>query len=242
MRRVIAALAALLLGAALALAWLGYWDRDVLVAYAPTTQPMPQDRGLAAVVVSGDMGLKAGLGGPTAQRFAAHGIPAIGVNSLGYFRHRRSQHDVTALLAAAIRRAMAFGHAGRVVLVGQSFGADMVHYGLPGLAPDLRRRIAMVALVVPTRTVFLRVSPLEMLDRTPPDAPALPTARGLDWVPVICLRGAEESDSLCPLLRQPNVTQAVLPGGHLLKFDADALFAALHRALAAAQSREGERS
>jgi type IV secretory pathway VirJ component len=44
----------------------------------------------------------------------------------------------------------------------------------------------------------------------------------------------DETDSLCPLLHLPNVRQVVLPGGHLLRFDADGLYHAVHSAMALA--------
>lgn len=230
--RLLAFAAVLALLAAVALAWLGFWDRDVLVFYPAQGVQRAQGHGLVAVIVSGDMGLKAGLGQSTAHQYAEHGIPALGVNSLAYFRHSRSEDDVAALLARSIRTALARSGAERVVLIGQSYGADMVHYGLARLAPRLRGRIALVALVSPTRTLYRQVSPAEMLELAPPDANPLATAKLLGWARVTCIRGREDSETLCPLLHLPNLRQVIMPGGHLLHRDSPGLFAAIQNALA----------
>ncbi|MEJ7932888.1 AcvB/VirJ family lysyl-phosphatidylglycerol hydrolase [Sphingobium sp. AN558] len=215
-------------------AYLGYFGGPVFVDIPATARPAKINAGLAAVVLSGDMGFRIGMGPRVANRLAADGIPVVGINSLTFFRNRRSPAEVKALISAAARRALAFGHAGRVVLIGQSFGADMLHIGLTGMAPALRAHVAMVALVVPTDTILYRASPSELLNWTRPDAAALPTARQLTWVPVTCIQGAEETDSLCPMLTQPNVHRVALPGGHPMHGDTDAVHAVLAKAIAAA--------
>ncbi|QSR17105.1 AcvB/VirJ family lysyl-phosphatidylglycerol hydrolase [Novosphingobium sp. KA1] len=212
------------------LAWLGAFDASPLRALAPRGDSR---KDYAAVLISGDMGPRAGMGAPVAQGLADHGVAAVSINALNYFRVRRSPAEVSAILAQAIRRAMALGHVDKVVVLGQSFGADMVHVGLEHLPADLRAHVALVVLTVPTRTVFLRVSPLEWLDRTTPDAMAITSARKLDWVPVVCIRGQQETDSLCPLLHLPRLTQLALPGDHYLEHDADRVFTTIRTVIAA---------
>ncbi|TCM19693.1 virulence protein VirJ [Novosphingobium sp. PhB165] len=232
----IAVLVAAALGVAAILTWYGAFDaspfREIPARAVGNGAETSTGKGYAAVLVSGDLGPRAGMGAPVAGLLAEHGVATVSVNSLNYFRVRRTPADVSALLGEAIRRAMALGHVDKVVVLGQSFGADMVHVGLQGLPADLRRHVSLVVLTVPTRTVFLRVSPLEWLDRTTPDAMAIVSARALDWVPVVCIRGREEPDSLCPLLHLPRLTQVALPGDHYLEHNADRLFMAIRDALA----------
>lgn len=214
------------------LGYIGYLGGPVYFEVPPTRPTPPAAKGLAVVLISGDMGFKVGMGPKIAQRFAADGVPVLGVSSLAYFRHERTPAEIQALVADAARRALAFGHADRLVLIGQSFGADMMHIGLAGLPADLRARVKIVELVVPTDTVFYRASPSEMFNWVKPDAMALPTARRLTWVPALCVQGAEETDSLCPMLTQPNMRRVALPGGHPLRWDADALYRTLRGAVA----------
>lgn len=215
------------------LAWLGAFDASPLRALPPRGDSGDSRKDYAAVLISGDMGPRAGMGAPVAQGLADHGVATVSINALNYFRVRRSPAEVSAIMAQAIRRAMALGHVDKVVVLGQSFGADMVHVGLEHLPADLRAHVALVVLTVPTRTVFLRVSPLEWLDRTTPDAMAITSARKLDWVPVVCIRGQQETDSLCPLLHLPHLTQLALPGDHYLEHDADRVFTTIRTVIAA---------
>jgi len=206
-------------------AWLGYFGgRDLYVGFPAQGAASPAHRGVAAVLLSGDMGLRVGMGRQVALRLSASGIPVLGVDSLVYFRHRRTAEEATALLEQAVRRGLRYGHADRLVLIGQSYGADMVHVGFAGLPADLKKRLAMVVLVVPTDTVIYRVSPAETLDLVKPDAAAIDTGRSVTGVPLLCVQGQEEKDSLCPLLTQPNARRIALPGGHPLHRDADGLF------------------
>jgi type IV secretory pathway VirJ component len=228
----LAALALLLAAFTGFLGYIGYLGGPVYYEVAPTRPTPPAARGLAVVLISGDMGFKIGMGPQIARRFAADGVPVVGVSSLAYFRHQRTPAEVQALVAEAARRALAFGHADRLVMIGQSFGADMMHVGLTGLPADLRAKVKIVELVVPTDTVFYRASPSEMFSWTKPDAMALPTGRRLTWVPALCVQGAEEKDSLCPQLTQPNMRRVALPGGHALRWDADGLYRTLRGAVA----------
>jgi type IV secretory pathway VirJ component len=153
----------------------------------------------------------------------------VAVNTLTYLRRTRTPADITSLIARAEQRALRLGHTDRVVLIGQSFGADMLHVGLIGLPASLRAKITRIALIVPEDTVQFRASPSEIFDLFTPTTAALPTARRLTWAPVLCVQGAEEADSLCPLLTQANVRRVALPGGHPLHRDADALYTSLSR-------------
>jgi len=58
-------------------------------------------------------------------------------------------------------------------------------------------------------------------------AQAIDTARQIDWVPLTCIYGRDENDSICPLLHAPNVRRVPLPGDHYLQHDPDLLFKAL---------------
>ncbi len=228
-RYALLAIIVIVLGIAGWLAWLGAFDASPFRQLAPRGDTR---KDYAAVLISGDMGPRAGMGAPVAGGLADHGVATVSVNSLNYFRVRRTPAEVSAMMGQAIRDAMALGHVDKVVVLGQSFGADMVHVGLENLPADLRSHVSLVVLTVPTRTVFLRVSPLEWLDKTPPDAMAIATARKLDWVPVVCIRGAQETDSLCPLLHLPRLTQLALPGDHYLEHDADRVFTTIRTVIA----------
>lgn len=212
------------LGATAAMAWLGYFGGP-LFTDMPAERHAPIKRTpYAIVLLSGDIGFNMGMGRAIAARFAADGVPVVGVNTLTYMRRTRTRAEVVALITTAERRALQLGHADRVMLVGISFGADMLHVGLAELPADLRARIGKVVLIVPEDTVQFRASPGEVFDYATPTIDAMPTARRLTWVPLLCVHGIEETESLCPMLKQRNARIVALPGGHPLHRDTDMLY------------------
>ncbi|MBN8845618.1 MAG: type IV secretion system protein VirJ [Sphingomonadales bacterium] len=190
----------------------------------------------AIVMLSGDMGNRVGMTPKVAARLHARGYAVVTVNSLAFFSPRRTSTEAAALIADAMHRAEALGRTDKVVLIGQSFGADMLHAGLAELPVAERTPIRAVVLVVPGHDIIFRASPIELAGFETPDALALPTAARLGWTPVTCIWGAKETDSLCPELTLPNVRKVPLPGGHRLNFDDAALAAAILSAIAPARS------
>ncbi len=210
--RWILGLLVLLGGGALALyAYAGFLDRDPLVLLG-VHDPRPR---YVAVLLSGDMGLRMGMGPHIAQALNRAGVPVLGINSPTAFASHRSRAEVDALIADSLRSAMARTGAKQAILIGQSFGADMARVGLAHLPEALRNQVAGVVLVVPGETAYFRADPTGLSYRGTPDAGAAEAA-ALGWAPLVCIRGAAEKDSLCPLLAGGNVRKLVLPGGHLL--------------------------
>lgn len=233
-RTVLIGLALLALGLLGWLAFVGAFDRDIyhdVPAGGPAAHGRPA---VAALFFSGDLGFRIGVGPGVADRLAAEGIPVTGVNSLAYFRQRRSPAEIRALIERSMARVRARTGARRLVLIGQSFGADMLHVGLSLMPPEEKRDVILVAFVVPTDTIFYQISLSEMMEWGVPDAQAVETGSRLDWVPALCIQGQEEAHSLCPLLKQPNMRRIALPGGHPLHHDpgpvADVLVQAIRTA------------
>ncbi len=181
-----------------------------------------QHPAVVAVYVSGDMGLRFGLGSQVVPTLAAHGIPVVGVSSPANFGTRKTRAQVDAVITNAVRTALARTGASRVILMGQSFGADMVSATAPDLPADLRARIAAISVVVPAQTVYFRSDPTGILYHGTPDARPAAALRALHWAPVVCIYGREETESLCPTLRGSGAQVVGLPGGHFLAHD-DAL-------------------
>jgi type IV secretory pathway VirJ component len=214
----------------------------LLIAYAanpPFTDLGPERAAsdMAVVILSGDMGFRTGLSPGLAKRIAAKGLHVVGVNSLHFAWRAQNPQKIGDLLQIAILRALHDGKARRVFVIGQSFGADLVHIGATRLPEAIRSRIAGIILVVPTSDIYYHIGPTEYFGWGTPDAQAIGTARQLDWTPLTCIYGREEPDSICPLMRAPNVRRVPLSGDHYLHHDPDLLFRAAWPAIRAAQMR-----
>ncbi|WP_235955170.1 virulence factor [Sphingobium psychrophilum] len=238
MNRSTATLACLTCALLLALWHVGYIGSRALFDLRPAKAVAnPRQPRMVALYLSDDMGFHAGLGPLIADRLTRRGIPVVAENSLRFFRTRRTPEEAGAMIAQGLRRAIAVDPGARLLLLGQSFGADIIAPSLPYVPTALRRRIAFIGLIVPGATRQWRASPSDIFSFNEPEEDATTAARRLSWAPLLCIHGAEEAASLCPALRQPNVVQLRLPGGHALNHDADAVSAALLHAIAQSVGR-----
>lgn len=235
LRRKARLLAAALLFACLAVAALlrsaGFLDRDAVRLFAPKGQRAE----VAAVLFSGDMGLRYGMGPSVARALAAHGIEVVGISSPTLFSLHRSRAEVDQIVADTVRRALAGTREPRLVLIGQSFGADVLQTGLAHLPEELRARVAAVILVVPGANVFFRADPTGLAYRGKPDSLGAATINRISWAPLTCIYGLAERDSACPAVEIAGARVIGMPGGHLLRNDRRALagqvLAAIERAV-----------
>lgn len=209
----------------------GYAVRDPIRIYPAEGKRRP----VPALLMSGDLGLHFGAGPAVARMLAAHGTEVVAVRSPVLFRFHRRRAAVDAIVAQVVRRALALTGNGRIVLIGQSYGADMLQTGLVALPADLRQHVAGVILIVPGATVYFRADPTGLLYETRPDSLAADTLPRLDWTPLTCIYGREETDSACRSLRQRHARIVALPGDHYVDRHQAALDDAVRRAVEAAR-------
>src|SRR6202043_924755 len=92
-----------------------------------------------ALLLTGDGGW-AGLDQELAARLAASGVPTVGLNSLKYFWTTRTPAQTANDVARVLRHYLAAWGKERVLLVGYSFGADVLPFVVNRLPADLRAR------------------------------------------------------------------------------------------------------
>ena len=167
-----------------------------------------------AVLLTGDGGW-AGLDQELAARLAASGVPTVGLNSLKYFWSRRTPEETAGDVARLMRHYLAAWNKQRVLLIGYSFGADVLPFVVNRLPADLRARIASVSLLGIDANASFEVSVSEWIgseDAGPATRPELAAVRHL---PVLCIYGSGESDSICPgLPATSGVTREEVGQGH----------------------------
>lgn len=172
--------------------------------------------------LSGDLGWRVSMARRVAGSLAEGGYVVAGLDSVGFFGTPRQAPEIARWIAEA-SRAPGLPQAGPLILAGQSFGADQILPALPHLPLAVRERLAGVVLVVPGATRYDHVGLGERLgleggEDAKRHAASLPAG-----LPLLCIRGAQETGSLCPLLAGLRVEQVELPGGHMLGRDAEAL-------------------
>lgn len=209
----------------------GFFERDPvqLIGHANA-----QHRPLAVLYVSGDLGRRFGAGNAITKALVARGLPVVVLNSPTAFATHKSRGQVDTIISGSVREALTRSNAERLILIGQSFGSDMLATGLTSMPQDLRSKIAGVILVVPGKSVFFRADPTGLSYRGTPDLTQAELMRGVGWTSVMCIFGATEADSLCPYLKGGNINRIALPGGHLLHRDYALVLRTIFKGLPAA--------
>ncbi|WP_336958559.1 AcvB/VirJ family lysyl-phosphatidylglycerol hydrolase [Sphingobium aquiterrae] len=191
--------------------------QDALPADLPittVTDASARDTDIMAVLYSGDGGW-VGLDKDVAAQLARAGVPVVGIDSLSYFWSARTPAGAANDLDAVLRAYAPRWHRHQVLLLGYSFGADVLPHIVDNLSPDLRPMVRRVSLLGLSPTAEFQFHLGSWLDMSSSDAmPTVPAVMRLDGMSVQCVRGTQENDSACPGIPRGKATQIVVPGGH----------------------------
>lgn len=183
-----------------------------------------------AVFYSGDGGWRA-IDQKVAQHLADNGVPTIGVDSLTYFRTKRSAAGAAQDLADALRQYEAQWGRRKVVLIGYSFGADALPAIIPKLPADLRAHVDRLVLIGTGPNGDLQFHPVSWLNLAASDSfPVRPAIDALKNLKITCVYGDKERDDICPDLPDAAAIKVRLPGDHHFNRDYGALAAAVLKA------------
>jgi type IV secretory pathway VirJ component len=184
--------------------------QDLPLVEVPATTAT--DRHETAIIVTGDGGW-AELDKSVAAGLADAGVPVVGLSSLRYFWTPRTPESAAADLARIITHYGAAWRTDHVILIGYSFGADVLPSLVNRLDPAARAKVARVALLGlgPTATFEFHVEEWVGQNRGP-EYPTVPEIERLP-MPVICVEGAGE-DSACGQIRNPRARVVTVGTGH----------------------------
>jgi type IV secretory pathway VirJ component len=166
-----------------------------------------------ALLLTGDGGW-AGLDQELAARLAANGVPTVGLNSLKYFWTLRTPAQTASDVTRVLRYYLAAWGKQRVLLVGYSFGADVLPFVVNRLPADLRARVASVSLLGIDSNASFEISIADWVGSSDSGPPTRPEVGTLGNMPVLCIYGEGEADSICPTLPAGGVTRAQIGKGH----------------------------
>ncbi|MGO9804092.1 MAG: AcvB/VirJ family lysyl-phosphatidylglycerol hydrolase [Steroidobacteraceae bacterium] len=167
-----------------------------------------------ALLLTGDGGW-AGLDQELAARLAASGVPTVGLNSLKYFWSKRTPEETARDVARLMRHYLAAWGKQRVLLVGYSFGADVMPFVVNRLPADLRARIASVSLLGIDSNASFEVSVSDWAGNGDGGPPTRPELAAVSHLPILCIYGEGESDSICPgLAAASGITREQVGQGH----------------------------
>jgi type IV secretory pathway VirJ component len=166
-----------------------------------------------ALLLTGDGGW-AGLDQALAARLAASGVPTVGLNSLKYFWSGRTPEATARDVARLLRHYLVAWNKQRVLLIGYSFGADVLPFVVNRLPPELLERVASVSLLGIDSNASFEVRIADWLGSDSAGPPTRPEVAALTHVPVLCVYGEGESDSICPELSATGIAREQIGKGH----------------------------
>ncbi len=193
--------------------------------------PNPKGK-VFAILYSGDGGWR-DLDRSLAGLLAARGINVVGIDVLRYY-WRTKLPDVAARdLTRIMKRYEQHWGDEQVILIGFSFGANVIPFMVNRLPADQRARIKLITLLSPERTTAFQVSPAGWMGKAP-DAtiPIEPELKQLSTITLQCVYGQDEGeDSLCTTESAKRFEVIRKSGGHHFdnKYDqlADSIVTAL---------------
>jgi type IV secretory pathway VirJ component len=197
--------------------------------------PAAQPKRLFAVIWSGDGGWR-DLDKTIGEMLAARAVPVVGVDCLRYFWQRREPAQVAADLARILQAASAAWDTPDALLVGYSFGADVLPFAVNRLPAPERARVVLLSLLGLEPNAPFEIEVGGWLGQTDEEARlVLPELQRLDLSRVQCVYGEDEEDTLCtaPELARAEIVR--LAGGHHFDGDYEKLAGAI---LASARRRE----
>jgi type IV secretory pathway VirJ component len=195
-------------------------DLPLVEVAAPEKGASPA-KGFFVVPYSGDGGW-ARIDKLLAARLADRGIPVVGVNVLKYFWQAKTPETCARDLERILDHYSAEWRAQRVLLVGFSFGAEVLPVIVNRLSPGARARVTSVVLLSPGPTADFVFHVSDWLeDKTYPDSVLVVPELEKLGLPALCVYGLTEKDEVCT--RAKGVRPLGLPGGHHLNMDAGAV-------------------
>lgn len=168
-----------------------------------------------AVLISGDGGWASPDKG-LSNALVARGVPVVGLSAPRYFARRRTPDGGARDLARMIRHYTAAWGRDDVVVIGYSRGADVAPSMVSRLPDELRRRVALVALLGPSHWSGFEFHIVDALFTIhwPNDLPMRAEIARLRGTPVLCIYGRHDRHAICPSLDTTLAHTVARAGGH----------------------------
>lgn len=168
-----------------------------------------------AVIYSGDGGWR-DLDSEVGGYLQSQGIPTIGVDSLRYFWSERTPQGTAEDLARIIEHYRRQWNVQNVLLVGYSFGADVLPATYNLLAPSDRERVKQITLLGLSHQVDYEISVTGWLgaEGSGKGGDPVDDIAKIDPKLIQCVYGTDEDDDPCPTLKDRGVEVAPIEGGH----------------------------
>jgi len=184
---------------------------DLPVTEVPSTRPGDE----LAILLTGDGGW-AEMDQELARELSASGVSVVALSSLQYFWQERTPQQAAKDLARLMAHYSQVWQRPRIRLLGYSFGADVLPAIVNALPPSARAQVVSLGLLslLPRTSFEIRV--VGWLGQVVGDEPVRPELDALaaSGMPITCVYGRDDKESLCRELPASVAQVVALPGGH----------------------------
>ncbi|MGV8997466.1 MAG: virulence factor family protein [Parvibaculaceae bacterium] len=200
----------------------------------PLKAEKPSD--VLAIIISGDGGWR-DLDRQIGYALVNRNVSVVGLDSLHYFWQTKSPQKVADDLSRIIDFYSNAWGSKRVVLIGYSFGADVIPSAVDHMTAETRDRIDQISLLGMSDTTDYAIHVSGWLGVQPKGQPVGPDVEKLDMSLVQCFYGLDEDETFCtsPAMKAAEVHG--LAGGHhfdgAYKHVADLILSGLKKRLVA---------
>ena len=190
-------------------------------------------RDVFALVLSGDGGW-AGLDRKIAELLSAeHGISVVGFNSLAYFLSRRTPEGAAGDIERILRHYSALWDKRRIILIGYSFGADVLPFIASRLPEDLIAAVQVVVFISLGHSIDFKFGLHDWFGGKPKptEMETVPEMQKLRGMKILCFYGLDDKDKPCASEVLDFVASVPVQGGHGISGDGVDVVAAIMKSL-----------
>ncbi|MDE3028487.1 MAG: virulence factor family protein [Paracoccaceae bacterium] len=188
--------------------------RAAMAALPVTVLPAKPKHDVLAIILSGDGGWR-DIDQSIGQMMQSEGIPVVGLDSLRYFWSKRTPQETARDLATLIKHYHDAWAINNVILVGYSFGADVLPAAYNLMPEAQRNRVKLISLLGLSKAADWEITVDGWMGSHGSAAlPTLPDVAQMPLHKVMCVYGADEEDSGCPDAAKLGVEAIKVAGGH----------------------------
>lgn len=148
------------------------------------------------------------------QGFATKGYPVVSLNSNKYFWKKKTPEQSAADISALVRNYQKQWKRNKILLIGYSFGADVLPFAYYHLPKDITSQVENITLLSPSSTTDFEIHLMVMLGNKG-EGQSVPAAiNKIIDKPITIIFGEGENDYKNGQLTGKNLTIQTLPGGH----------------------------
>jgi type IV secretory pathway VirJ component len=150
------------------------------------------------------------------KEYHNHGFSYIGLNSLKYFGSKKTPDKVAKDMIPVIKSYSDLWNKRTLILVGFSFGSEIIPFLSERLPDDLKKQLKLIVLMTPAKTSDFRIRVRDMigLDKKNERYSVVEETSKIKSPKVLVIFGSREKPGLIESKEHPNLKVTTIKGGH----------------------------